>query len=278
MNLQLSWVSYFSWIALSLNRDDDVPLMSASQPLDILVIAPHPDDAEMLCGGLLWKAKLAGKRIGIVDLTRGETGTRGTPQTRAQEAAAASKMLGVDVRENLGLKDGHLIHDRTLLSAIVRVLRKHRPACVLAPHWEDQHPDHAAAGQAILHAAFMAGVPKFEPKSARGVASAQALPYRPKLVLHYNNRYGIHANLIFDISDVFERKMELVSCFQSQFGPGAPKKSGTQSEPQTRLSHANFTEWFRGLHTFYGYQIGARYGEAYAVKSPLRASLTMLDF
>ena len=251
--------------------------MTEPQPLDILVISPHPDDAEMLCGGLLWKAKLAGKRIGVIDLTRGETGTRGTVKTRRAEAAAASRLIGLDVRENLGLRDGDLIHDSKLLSTIVKVLRKHRPHCVLAPHWEDQHPDHAAAGQAILHAAFMSGVPKFEPKSARGIASAQALPYRPKKVLHYNNRYGIAADLIFDISDVFERKMELVNCYGSQFGPGEAKPSKGVAEPQTRLSHSNFKEWFVGLHTFYGYQIGARYGEAYCVKSPLRASLAVLD-
>ncbi len=251
--------------------------MKSLQPLDILVIAPHPDDAEMLCGGLLWKAKLAGKRIGVIDLTRGETGTRGTIQTRKKEAEAATRLLGLDVRENLGLRDGYLINDSKLLSAVVKVLRKYRPASVLAPHWEDQHPDHAAVGQAILHAAYLTGVPKFEPASARGVASAQALPYRPKHVLHYNNRYGIAANLIFDITDVFEHKMELVGCYQSQFGPGDTKRPGAKTEPQTRLSHSNFMEWFRGLHTFYGYQIGARYGEAYCVKSPLRAGLSVLD-
>jgi LmbE family N-acetylglucosaminyl deacetylase len=157
---------------LSTTTDDDFALMPATQPLDILVIAPHPDDAEMLCGGLLWKAKLAGKRMGVVDLTRGEMGTRGTIETRQQEAAAATKLLG---------------------------------------------------------------------------------------------------------SDVFERKVELVGCYQTQFGPGTTKKPGADAEPQTRLSHSNFMEFFRGLHTFYGYQIGARYGEAYCVKSPLRAGLSMLD-
>jgi len=239
-------------------------------------MAPHPDDAEMLCGGLLWKAKLAGKRLGVIDFTRGEMGTRGTIQTRKLEAAAATNMIGLDARENLGLRDGHLIHEPKLIGAMVRMLRKYRPACVLAPHWEDQHPDHAAVGQSIQHAAYLAGVPKFEPKSARGVASALALPYRPKHVLHYNNRYGITADLIFDISDVYERKMELVNCFGSQFGPGK-KQSGGGEEPQTRLSHSNFSEWFSGLHTFYGFQIGVRYGEAYCVKNPLRASISVLD-
>ena len=250
--------------------------MSALQPLDILVIAPHPDDAELLCGGLLLKAKQAGKRIGVVDLTRGEMGTRGSIETRAKEAAAATRLMDLDARENLGLRDGYLIQDPNLLSAIVRMLRKYRPACVLAPHWEDQHPDHAAAGQAILHAAFMTGVSKFEPDTGEGVVSVDALPYRPSVVLHYNNRYGIAADVIFNIADVFEQKLKLVDCYASQFGPGEATGDGN-AEPQTRLSHSNFIEWFRGLHTFYGYQIGARYGEAYCVKQPLRGTLSLLD-
>src|SRR4051794_2500763 len=132
--------------------------MRASKNLDILVLSPHPDDAEMLCGGLLWLAKIAGKRIGGVDGARGESGGRGTPKRRAAEAAAATRMIGLDARENLGLRDGHLLQDPKLCSALVRMLRRYRPACVLAPHWEDQHPDHAAVGQASLHAAFLAGV------------------------------------------------------------------------------------------------------------------------
>jgi len=112
-------------------------------------------------------------------------------------------------------------------------------------------------------------VPKFHPKSGRGVASADGLPYRPRQVWHYNNRYGIAADLVVDISDVFEQKMELARCYASQFGPGnsSVKK---KAEPQTRLSHGHFEEWLRGMHAFYGQQIGVRYGEAYCVKGPLR--------
>ncbi len=252
--------------------------MDDSKMLDMLVFAPHPDDAEMLCGGLLWKAKLAGKKIGVIDVTRGEMGTRGSVKTRKAEAAAATRLIGLDARENLGLRDGHLLQDPKLCSALVRMLRKYRPACVLAPHWEDQHPDHTAVGQAIQHAAFLAGVPKFEPASARGVASAQALPYRPKQVWHYNNRYGIAADLVVDISDVFDKKAELIACFASQFGPGEPSETRKESEPQTRLSHGHFFEWMRGMHAFYGHQIGVRYGEAYCVKGPLRIGVPAIDF
>lgn len=246
--------------------------MKDSHALDILVFSPHPDDAELLCGGVLLKAKLAGKRTGVIDLTEGELGTRGTIATRRAETKAANKILRLDARENLRLRDGHLIEERALRSALVRALRKYRPKWVLAPHWEDQHPDHAAVGEAILHAAFMAGVPKFEASSGQNVASADALPYRPSLVLHYNNRYGITPDVVFDITSVFEQKMELVACYGSQFGPGKAKKS----EPQTRLSHQHFEDWFRGMHAFYGQKIGARHGEAYCVKGPMRADISWI--
>jgi N-acetylglucosamine malate deacetylase 1 len=233
-------------------------------PLDILTFAPHPDDAELCCGGLLLKARRAGKRIGIVDFTRGELGTRGSAAERKREAAAASKLLGVTVRENLGLGDGKLADGVALREAMVAVLRKHRPTLLLTPHWEDQHPDHAAVGQASIHAAFLAGVPKFAPRSSRGIAQPRRLPYRPRHVLHYNNRYGIKADLVVDISDFLDAKLQLVACYATQFGPGQDKKA-----PQTRLSSTQFLEWLRGMHSFYGYQAGVKYGEAYCVKSPL---------
>lgn len=243
-----------------------------AEPLDILCVAPHPDDAELLCGGLLLKAHRLGSRTGVIDLTRGELGTRGSVALRKRESAAATKLLGLSARENLGLRDGGLINDERLLVALVRALRKYRPKLVLAPHWEDMHPDHEAAGKTIFHAAFLCGVPKFDPKSAGEVASANALPYRPRQILSYNNRYLIHADLIVDVTSVFEQKMELVKCFGSQFGPGAAKKN----EPQTRLSHGHFIEWFTGMHAMYGHQSGVKYGEAYCVKGPLRADVVKL--
>ncbi|MCY3020220.1 MAG: bacillithiol biosynthesis deacetylase BshB1 [Planctomycetota bacterium] len=235
--------------------------------VDILVFAPHPDDAELCCGGLLLKARQAGLRVGVVDVTRGEMATRGTVATRRREAAAASRLLGVHVRENLGLPDGRLHDNETLRQALIRALRRYRPSLLLTPHWEDQHPDHAAVGQAGLYAAWLAGAPKYDPRSARGVASPERLPYRPRQVLHYNNRYGIQADIIVDISDVFEQKLELARCYKTQFGPGGGK--GAATALRTRLSDVRFFDWLRGLHAFYGYQAGVRYGEPYCVKAPL---------
>ncbi|HYF51493.1 MAG TPA: bacillithiol biosynthesis deacetylase BshB1 [Planctomycetota bacterium] len=237
--------------------------------LDILVFAPHPDDAELCCGGLLLLARDAGMRLGVIDITRGEMGTRGSVAERKKEAGAATRMLKLAARENLGLPDGHLHDDEKLRTAMVRSLRKYRPRIVLIPHWEDQHPDHAAVGQAGLYAAWLAGAPKYDAASGKGVASSKSLPYRPKHVLHYNNRYGIKADIVVDITPVMDEKVKLVGCYATQFGPGSKSAKGA---PQTRLSSKNFFEWLRGMHAFYGYQTGARYGEAYAGKSPLGIS------
>jgi bacillithiol biosynthesis deacetylase BshB1 len=233
--------------------------------IDILVAAPHPDDAELCCGGLLLKAKRAGLTCAVVDLTQGEMGTRGTIKTRMVEAAEASKLLGLAAREQAKLPDGHLEDNKALRTVLVRALRKYRPCLFLIPHWEDQHPDHAAVGQAGLYAAWLCGAPRYDAKSAKGVASAKEKPYRPPHVLHYNNRYGIQADLVIDISEVMEEKLALVGCYKTQFGPG-PAKSG----PRTRLSDAAFIEFLKGMHAFYGYQASVAYGEAYCTKSPLR--------
>ncbi len=232
--------------------------------VDVLVFAPHPDDAELCCGGLLVKARDAGLRLGVVDVTRGEMGTRGSVAERKREAAAASKILRLAVRESLRLPDGHLHDDEVLRTALVRMLRKYRPTLLLTPHWEDQHPDHAAVGQASLYAAWLTGAVKFDPRSAHDVASAHRPPYRPRQVLHYNNRYGIQPDLVVDISAEFAEKMKLAECYGTQFGPGK-KTDG----PQTKLSSEKFFEWFGGMHAFYGYKIGAAYGEAYCTKTPL---------
>ncbi|MCW8129681.1 MAG: PIG-L family deacetylase, partial [Planctomycetota bacterium] len=218
---------------------------------------------------LLQLARRAGKSVVVVDCTRGEMATRGTPAARAKEAAAADRMLGTHARVNLKLRDGHLRDDDTLRAPLVAALRRFRPRVVLAPHWEDQHPDHAAVGRAAEPAAWLCGAPKYEPKSARGVASASKLPYRPELVLYYQNRYGIEADLVLDISKVFEEKIALAGCYATQFGPGMQGSKRSKKEPLTKLSSDAFVGWFRALHAFYGFKIGAAYGEAYCVKGPV---------
>jgi N-acetylglucosamine malate deacetylase 1 len=233
--------------------------------LDVLVFAPHPDDAELCCGGLLLKARAKKLTLGVIDITRGEMGTRGTPEIRQKEVAAASKLLKLQARENLGLRDGHLHDDEQLRVPLVRMLRKYRPKLLLAPHWEDQHPDHAAVGQAALYAAWLSGAPKYDPESGDGVASRNNLPYRPRQVWHYNNRYGIDADFVVDISEQMAGKLKLVGCYATQFGPG----KGRKGEAQTRLSSSDFIDWLRGMHSHYGYPCGFKFGEPYCVKGPL---------
>ena len=235
----------------------------------ILCLAPHPDDAEIYCGGLLLLTKRAGMRVVIVDCTRGEMGTRGSVELRKREAAAADRMLSTDARLNLKLRDGHLRDDDALREPLVGALRRFRPRIVLAPYWEDQHPDHAAVGRAAEHAAYLCGVPKYAPRSARGVAHPERIPYRPELLLHYNNRYGISAGLVLDISGVFEEKIKLVGCYASQFGAGSAGGARHKKEPLTRLSSEAFLTWFRARHAFYGSQIGAAFGEAFCTKGPI---------
>ena len=246
---------------------------------ELLCFAPHPDDAELCCGGLLLKAKRSGWRVAIVDCTRGEAATRGKPALRRRETAAANRLLGTDVRLNLGLRDCRLRDDRQLRARFVAMLRRFRPRLVLAPHWEDQHPDHAAVGQAAEHAAWLCGVPRFHPGSAHGVVSPTRLPYRPELVLYYNNRYGIEPDLVVDISESFALKLALARCYASQFGP-AERAPGRRREPLTRLSSDQFYRWFQALHAYYGFKIGAEYGEAYCLKGPVpvRALEALLPF
>lgn len=237
-------------------------------PVDILCLAPHPDDAELCCGGLLLKARRAGKSVVIVDCTRGEMGTRGTVAQRKREAAAADRMLGTTARVNLGLRDGHLLDNDGLREPLVAALRRFCPRIVLAPHWEDQHPDHAAVGRAAEPAAWLCGAVKYAPRSARGIANPGKLPYRPEHVLYYQNRYGIEADLVVDISDVFEQKVALAGCYATQFGPGMQSAKRSKREPLTKLSSDKFLAWFRAMHGHYGFKIGADYGEPYCVKGP----------
>lgn len=232
----------------------------------ILCVAPHPDDAELCAGGLLLLARQAGHEIVVVDCTRGEMGTRGSVAERKKESAQADRLLGTKARLNLALPDGHLHDDERLKVALVRALRKFRPQVVLFPHWEDKHPDHAAVGRAAEAVAWLCGAPKFDPKSARGIASKDRPPYRPDLILYYNNRYGIEPDLVVDITPVFARKAQLVECYATQFGPRVKNSKHT---PQTLLSTQGFLDWFRSQHAHYGFKIGAPYGEAYCVKGPL---------
>ena len=187
----------------------------AVEPVDILVFGAHADDIELSCGGTVAVAVENGQRVGLVDLTRGEMGTRGTPETRVTESTNARKILGASFRETLDLGDGGLRTGREQEFQIVDIIRQARPSIVIAPYPDDRHPDHARAGTLITDAAFYAGLARLNPG---GDATGGNLPaHRPQAVLYYILNYPVPPSLIVDVSRVWEQRVQAVTAYRSQF-------------------------------------------------------------
>lgn len=223
--------------------------------LDLLVFAAHPDDAELAGGGLLARANALGQKVGIVDLTRGELGSRGTPETRAEESAAADRVLGVSVRENLGLPDGGLVpNDLDARRLVVDAIRRHRPTLIAAPHLEDLHPDHAAAGRIVADALYPSGFANYETGSR---------PYRPAGLIHYMNHFAFEPSFVLDITDVFEVKLAAIRCYASQL-----HREGS-TEPATNISRPDFLARIEGRAREYGSRIGVGFGEPWFSSRPV---------
>jgi bacillithiol biosynthesis deacetylase BshB1 len=224
--------------------------------LDILAIAVHPDDVELGCAGTLLMEKRNGKKIGVVDLTRGELGTRGTPELRAVEAANSGKIIGLDARENLGMADGFFRNDEEHQRLLIRAIRKYRPEIVLANSLEDRHPDHGRAGQLIRDACFLSGLRKIETVDVEGRPQEH---WRPKYVFHYiQDRYAT-PSFVYDISPVFEAKLASIKAYSSQFFSADYK----ENEPQTYISSPEFLSAIIGRHQMFGKMIGVPYGEGF---------------
>jgi N-acetylglucosamine malate deacetylase 1 len=224
--------------------------------LDVLAIAAHPDDAEISAGGTLLRLAQAGRQVGIVDLTRGELGTRGTAEDRARETAAADRVLGLAVRHNLGLPDGRVevgIDARERLAALIR---EHRPEIVLTHHLEDLHPDHQACGELARAAWYLAGLARLAPA---GLGA-----HRPARIYHYMSHVRFEPTFVVDIGAVWERKLELVRCYQSQLEPADPADRG-----QHFLFGADILSRVETRARTYGEQIGVRYGEPFLHRGPL---------
>jgi N-acetylglucosamine malate deacetylase 1 len=183
--------------------------------LDILAIGVHPDDVELGCSGVLLNEARNGKATGIVDLTQGELGTRGTIETRYTEAATAAVILGVKIRENLKFRDGFFKNDEEHQLQLVRVIRKYQPEIVIGNILDDRHPDHGRAGHLIADACFLSGLAKIETTDDDGRPQER---WRPKFVLHYMQDWYHEPDLLVDISDVFEQRMESVKAYTTQFG------------------------------------------------------------
>jgi len=225
--------------------------------LDLLVIAAHPDDAEISCAGTIAKHIAMGYKVGIVDLTRGELGTRGTPEIRAEEAAEAAKILGVSVRDNLGLKDGFFQNDPTHQLAVVRAVRKYQPSIVLANAVYDRHIDHGKGASLAYDACFLSGLVRIETNDDDG-KKQQA--WRPSAVYHYIQSLYIEPDFIVDVSDHWETKMKAIRALKSQFyDPGS-------SDPETYISSPRFIKMLEARASDLGHAIGARYGEGFTVR------------
>jgi bacillithiol biosynthesis deacetylase BshB1 len=221
--------------------------------LDLLALAAHPDDVEMSAGGTLALHHARGHRTGIVDFTRGELGTRGTPAIRAAEAA---RILGVDVRENLGFRDGFFRNDEEHQLRVIEVLRRYRPDIVLANAIEDRHPDHGRAAALAVDACFLAGLRMIETKGPDGVPQEA---WRPKFLYHYIQDRYIKPHVTVDITPTWQLKEQSVKAYRSQFY--TPGYEGP--DPQSYLSSPEFFEFLRSRWREYGHAIGAEFGEGF---------------
>lgn len=226
--------------------------------VDILAIAAHRDDVEGTCGGLLIKHARLGYKTGVVDLTQGEMGTRGTAIERAREAEAAAKVMGLSFRENLKLPDAGVTVTKETIKKLQRVIRRVKPRVVILPHWVGRHPDHYVTSDLGWQASFFAGLKKYD----TGLP-----PHRPSKVLFTMGHHQIVPSFVIDITEDFEKKMASVMCYRSQF---LDERIKGVFPPPDRLKR-----WMSSRSTYYGSLIGAEYGEAYVIREMIRVDDVM---
>ncbi len=232
--------------------------MSKYPKLDVLGLAAHPDDVELSAGGTMCLLVHQGYQVGIVDFTRGELGSRGTPEGRQEEAQVASQIMGLTVRENLGIPDGNIANTKENQLKVIRVVRRYRPHVVLVNAHECRHPDHCAAAQLSVDAFFYSGLRKVETEEEDGTPQE---PWRPHHVLHYMQSALFEPNLIVDVSTTWEQRMRAMRAFKSQVFN--PEYQGTDKEPDTYISNPDFFQWIEARARTYGYNIGATHGEPF---------------
>lgn len=234
------------------------------QKVDLLAIAAHPDDVELICGGTLIKASMRGRSTGIVDLAAGEMASRGTPELRAREAARAAKVMGVSVRENLGLPDGGIVNTPDTRAKLAVAIRRLQPRIVLTHSLHGRHPDHPVVAQLVRDACFVAGLKKIEPKVPA---------FRPLKVLHALSfrEDNQKPTFVVDISDAFEKKLEAIRCYESQFGDAV---QAGEVYPNGEPLH----DLIRHHAAHYGSLIRCRYGEPFYTTETMRVEdVTLLE-
>jgi bacillithiol biosynthesis deacetylase BshB1 len=227
--------------------------------LDILVLAVHPDDAELGCSGTIAKHIALGQKVGLVDFTRGELGTRGTAETRESEAAESAKILGLHARENLRFKDGFFQNDEAHQLEVIRMIRKYQPEIVLSNALHDRHPDHGRAGDLANDACFLSGLSKV-------LTTLDGVPqeaWRPRLVLQYIQDYYIKPDIIIDITPFIDIKIKSIQAYKTQF------YNPDHQEPETYISSPEFFESVLGRAREFGKSIGATFAEGFTSRKLL---------
>lgn len=228
--------------------------------IDILAIGVHPDDVELSCSGTLLRHLDQGKTVGLLDLTRGELGTRGTAEIRDQEAKDAAEMMGAAFRKNLGMADGLFQYTPENLKKIIQIIRLNQPEIVLANALNDRHPDHGRAAKLTADACYYAGLVKIETHDEAGNLQDR---WRPKAVYHYIQDYNLEPDFVVDISEYIDRKMEIIRAFKSQFY--VPEAKEYAKELNSPISGKDFMDFIRAKSSVYGRPSGFNFGEGFNV-------------
>lgn len=228
--------------------------------VDILFIAAHPDDVELCCAGTVFRHIALGHSVGIIDLTAGELGTRGSASIRAEESAAASEIMGIAVRENLGLPDGFFDFSKANKESIIKAVRKYKPEIVITNAIRDRHPDHGRASQLVEESCFLSGLPKIELEEQ----GAKLEAWRPKKLYHMIQDNYISPDICVDITPYIEQKTEAVMAYRSQFF------DPLSNEPHTPISGLDFQDFLKARAREMGRLIGVEYAEGYTMKGAVK--------
>ncbi len=231
--------------------------------VDILAIGVHPDDVELSCSGTLLKHIDLGYKVGILDLTRGELGTRGTPEKRQREAESAASLMGAEFRVNIEIPDGLFTNTEEYKMRIVKVIRKYRPEIVLANSIKDRHPDHGRSAQLVYDACFLSGLLQIGSTDAEGQLQDR---WRPKAIYNYVQDQLLEPDIVIDITSYIDRKMETILAFKSQFYDPDSK------EADSPISGLDFLEYIKARSRAYGRQIGVEFAEAFTSARPVGAN------
>lgn len=232
--------------------------------LDVLIFAAHPDDAELTMGGTVAKLTSKGLKVGIVDVTKGELGTRGTPEIRQKEAFQAAIILKIAVRDNLNIPDGEIKDTKENLLNLIMAIRRFKPKIIFGPYKNDRHPDHVGLSALVKSAYFSAGLPKIKTFDKGTLQQA----YRPHKLFYYMQTYTFEPSFIVDITGHYEDKIKAMQAYATQF------HNPHSTEPDTFISSPEFINFIRAKAEFYGFKIGKKYGEPFYSEEELELDLT----